>query len=125
MISHVMILIVDDDRSCRMSLMRLLRGMRYQVVTADSGAEALRVALREKPAVIVMDIHLDDHSGIDVARALKKHPSLAATRFIALSASVMRQDSELEALFHRVLVKPCQADVFREAIDGCVVPTRT
>ena len=118
-----MILIVDDDRSCRMSLMRLLQGMRYQVMAAGSAAEALRIALHETPTVVLMDIHLDDHNGIDVARALKEHSSLAETRIIALSASAMRRDSEFDALFHRVLVKPCQADAFREAIDGCVAPS--
>jgi hypothetical protein len=56
---------------------------------------------------------------------LKEHLSLAATRIIALSATAMRRNAEIDALFHRVLVKPCHADALREAIDGRLVPDNT
>jgi two-component system OmpR family response regulator len=67
------ILIVEDDRNLLDTLKYNLRKEGYEVVTAIDGAEALDVARREKPALIILDIMLPKMSGFEVCRILRKN----------------------------------------------------
>jgi two-component system, OmpR family, response regulator len=66
------ILIVEDDRNLLDTLKYNLRKEGYEVVTAVDGAEALDVARREKPDLIILDIMLPKMSGFEVCRVLRK-----------------------------------------------------
>ncbi len=66
------ILIVEDDRNLLDTLKYNLRREGYEVVTAVDGAEALDVARREKPDLIILDIMLPKMSGFEVCRILRK-----------------------------------------------------
>jgi DNA-binding response OmpR family regulator len=66
------ILIVEDDRNLLDTLKYNLLNEGYDIVTAVDGAEALDVARREKPALIVLDIMLPKLSGFEVCRILRK-----------------------------------------------------
>jgi CheY-like chemotaxis protein len=112
------ILIVDDDRSCRLSLVRLLQAVRYDVLSAATAAEALQVAAQAKPGVVVMDLQLSDGNGVDVVRSLKGRPALAHIRFLALSGTL--NVGEDGALFHDVLTKPCRASDLIDAIEAAL-----
>jgi two-component system OmpR family response regulator len=67
------ILIVEDDRNLLDTLKYNLRREGYEVVTAIDGAEALDVARREKPDLIILDIMLPKMSGFEVCRILRKN----------------------------------------------------
>jgi two-component system OmpR family response regulator len=67
------ILIVEDDRNLLDTLKYNLRKEGYAVVIAVDGAEALDVARREKPDLIVLDIMLPKMSGFEVCRILRKN----------------------------------------------------
>jgi len=66
------ILIVEDDRNLSDTLKYNLRKEGYEVVTAVDGAEALDVARREKPDLIILDLMLPKISGFEVCRILRK-----------------------------------------------------
>ena len=66
------VLIVEDDRNLLDTLKYNLRKEDYNAVTAVDGAEALDVARREKPDLIVLDIMLPKLSGFEVCRILRK-----------------------------------------------------
>jgi len=66
------ILIVEDDRNLLDTLKYNLRKEGYKVITAVDGAEALDVARREKPDLIVLDIMLPKMSGFEVCRILRR-----------------------------------------------------
>jgi len=66
------ILIVEDDRNLLDTLKYNLRKEGYDVVTAVDGAEALDIARREKPDLIILDIMLPKVSGFEVCRILRK-----------------------------------------------------
>ena len=66
------ILIVEDDRNLLDTLKYNLRKEGYGVVTAADGAEALDVARREKPGLIILDVMLPKVSGFEVCRILRK-----------------------------------------------------
>ena len=66
------ILVVEDDRNLSDTLKYNLRKEGYEVVTAVDGAEALDVARREKPDLIILDLMLPKVSGFEVCRILRK-----------------------------------------------------
>ena len=65
-------LVVEDDRNLLDTLIYNLRKEGHDVVTAVDGAEALAVARREKPDLIILDIMLPKLSGFEVCRILRK-----------------------------------------------------
>jgi len=71
-VADVRILIADDHEVVRIGLASLLdRQPGFSVVAeAGSGAEAVRLARRERPDVVVMDIRMPDGSGIDACRTI-------------------------------------------------------
>ena len=66
------ILVVEDDQNLLDTLKYNLRKEGYAVVTAVDGAEALDVARREKPDLIILDLMLPKISGFEVCRILRK-----------------------------------------------------
>ncbi|GMT46671.1 MAG: response regulator [Nitrospirae bacterium] len=71
------ILIVDDDPSIRMLYKEELEDEGYDVVTASSGEEALRLFEEENPDLVTLDILMPDMDGIQVLRKMKeKKPRL-------------------------------------------------
>ena len=105
-----LILVVDDDRSVRPSLGRLLRAHACTVIEAESAASALAAAAEHRPHLIVMDLHMPDGSGVEAARKLRRDSALANTPIIALTATPPH-DEETIAIFEAVLEKPCSAEV--------------
>ena len=68
------ILIVDDVSTNRIVFKVKLTAAGYQTVMAADGATCVRLALSEKPDIILLDLFLPDRSGIEVLQALKTHP---------------------------------------------------
>jgi len=66
------VLIVEDDANLLEILKYNLRKEGYDVVMASDGEQALEVARREKPALILLDIMLPKISGFEVCRILRK-----------------------------------------------------
>jgi len=73
------VLIVDDDPLMRVLYKNQLERAGYQMLTASDGIEALEVAARELPQVIVMDILMTQMDGLAALRELKKKDE---TKFI-------------------------------------------
>ena len=63
-----------------------LRGSGLEVLVAESGYEALTLALKFRPGIVLCDLNLPDMSGIDVARALRKDPATKNVLFVIHSA---------------------------------------
>ena len=67
------VLIVDDYASFRESARGLLEAGGFEVVgDAEDGLEALRVARELQPDVVLLDVHLPDLDGFEVARRLRE-----------------------------------------------------
>lgn len=67
------ILVVDDEHLIRWSLEQNLKKQGYDVVTAGSGEDGLRLAKEEQPDLILLDIQLPGISGIEVLEKIKEH----------------------------------------------------
>src|SRR5690242_647347 len=66
------VLIADDERLVRWSLRQKCEEWGYAVVEADSGEAALRLAERESPDLVLLDVRMPDLTGIEVLDQLKK-----------------------------------------------------
>ncbi len=67
------LLVVDDEHLIRWSLEQNLKKQGYDVVTAGSGEDALRMVREEQPDLVLLDIQLPGISGIDVLEKIKDH----------------------------------------------------
>ncbi len=66
------VLVVDDERPIRRLLHTSLTAEGYEVIEAENGAQALAAAAREKPDVVLLDLGLPDHDGLDVLRQIRE-----------------------------------------------------
>jgi two-component system, OmpR family, response regulator len=66
------VLVVDDDANLLETLKYNLKKESYEVVTAVDGEQALELARKEKPDLILLDIMLPKLSGFEVCRILRK-----------------------------------------------------
>ncbi|MGB5337867.1 MAG: ATP-binding protein, partial [Gammaproteobacteria bacterium] len=71
-----MVLVIDDDAEAREIIERFLKKDGFEVMTAASGEEGLRIAHRVKPAAITLDVMMPEMDGWSVLRALKADPNL-------------------------------------------------
>jgi len=85
-----------------------LRAKGYTLLKATNGEEALNVAIREHPDLIIMDIQLPKMNGLDVTRKLRGMPQFSNTPILAITAYAMKGDREkaLEAGCNEYLSKP-------------------
>ena len=70
------LLVIDDDPEARDIVERFLRKDGFEVVTAGSGEEGLRLAHKLKPVAITLDVMMPDMDGWSVLRALQADPVL-------------------------------------------------
>ena len=102
------ILIVEDNpRNMRLMEMTL-RAKNYTLLKATDGEEALDMARRERPDLIIMDVRLPRMSGLEVTRKLRENPAFSHTPIIGVTAHAMKGDREkvLEAGCDAYLSKP-------------------
>jgi uncharacterized protein (TIGR02266 family) len=101
------ILVVDDVPLFR-ELEALFLARCGRVITAASGHEALAVAERERPSVIVLDAHLPDLSGEEVCRRLKRPgPALEAPIVVVTGSGAAEEHAAaIRAGADDVLAKP-------------------
>ena len=72
MMRKIKILVVDDEHLIRWSLEQNLKKQGYEVLTAGSGEDALRIVREDQPDLVLLDIQLPGISGIEVLEKLKE-----------------------------------------------------
>jgi len=112
------ILIVEDDPDHVKALTLRLRAAGYDLLTARDGMQAVAVARREKPDVIILDLGLPGGDGYQVLRRLKVLGPLASIPVIVLSARdpAVHREKSLEAGAIAFFQKPPDSDVLLELI---------
>jgi CheY-like chemotaxis protein len=86
------ILLAEDDRFLRKAAEATLRQRGFTVVTAVDGEEALRLARKDVPDLILLDLIMPKLQGFEVLRALKQDPATAHIPVIVLSNLGQAQD---------------------------------
>jgi diguanylate cyclase (GGDEF)-like protein len=80
------ILVVEDEQLIARLLKETLQIEGYQVVTVQNGEDAVSIALRETPHLIILDMMLPGIDGYEVAHRLRSHPKCIHIPIIVLSA---------------------------------------
>ena len=83
------LLIVDDDPSSRQVLGRLLEQAGYLVETAASGPEALEVAARARPALVLLDLILPGIDGAEVLKRLRAEDRASKMKVVILTGDLL------------------------------------
>jgi two-component system, cell cycle response regulator DivK len=103
-----LILVVEDDALMQKMALKVLRARGYGCELAHNGREAVEMASRLRPALILMDLSLPEMNGWEATRALKADPALESIPVIAITAHAMVGDREtaLAAGCSECLTKP-------------------
>jgi signal transduction histidine kinase/ActR/RegA family two-component response regulator len=111
--------IEDNSANLRLIERVLQRRADLDLVTASHGQLGLDLVRQERPALVLLDLHLPDISGEEVLAALRADPATADLPVAILSAdATTRQvDRLLEAGADRYLTKPVDVVALLEAVD--------
>jgi len=113
------ILIVEDNSQNMKLLLMTLRPHGYALLEATDGEEALKIAVRDKPDLIIMDIQLPKVSGLEVTRRLRQMPAFGRVPIIAITAYAMKGDREesIESGCDAYLSKPIDTRELPEVVE--------
>ena len=87
------ILVVDDYAGARYLRSRILTDASYEVVEAENGEEALRLAGTARPSLILLDVNLPDISGTEVCARLKRDPATSEIPIIQITGAWLSEDA--------------------------------
>lgn len=103
------VLVVDDFADIRVFLTGLLERAGHQPVEAQDGAEALELARKVKPALVISDVMMPTMDGFEFTRRLRANPELANIPVILVSAAYHKAETANLAVglnVARILTKP-------------------
>jgi DNA-binding response OmpR family regulator len=89
------ILVVEDDANILRQIEFNLTSHGYSVVTATSGAEALRLMFRQRPSLLITDIMMPEMDGYELVAALRRDRDLNDLPVIMLTARTSEDDMVL------------------------------
>ena len=92
------ILVVDDSKTDRILLTKVLESGRYEVVTAVDGKNALEMVRCDAPDMIITDIMMPVMDGFQLCREVKQDPTLANIPLVFYTASYGEKDDEALAM---------------------------
>ena len=106
------IVIAEDERDIRDLIAFTLRFAGHEVVAASNGEEAVEIAERENPDLILMDVRMPRMTGYDACRVLKAKPQFIDTPVVFLSAKGQESEIEtgLDAGAEEYMLKPFAPD---------------
>ena len=114
------ILIVDDDAQLRSTIQMVLKLKGYEVIDADNGTTALKLARAALPDLIISDINMPQSDGYAALTELRKDPTTAAIPLILMTGdsetSGMRKGMELGA--DDFLSKPFAMNALLKAVEA-------
>jgi DNA-binding response OmpR family regulator len=102
------ILLVDDEQDLVWALRHSLSDEGHEVLTAYDGVEALQVAQRHRPDLLILDIVMPRLDGLQVCRRLRRDPTLAAVPilFLTVCSAIKDRIKGLDEGGDDYLVKP-------------------
>jgi CheY-like chemotaxis protein len=112
------VLLVEDTEDNRFMMRRLLEMSGYRVIEAMNGEEAVKLAKRESPQLILMDLSLPVSDGLAATRLIRKLPEFEATPIIAVSAHDTSdfQSEAIDAGCNSYVTKPIDFNELEELI---------
>jgi len=110
------ILVVDDEKEVRTLLSRFFTKKKYQVRTAETAEEAIRILERESMDAVLLDIHLPGMSGLDaLSRIRARWPGLPVVMISGQGDEEVAKETLRAGAFDYV-VKPLDFDYLERTI---------
>jgi two-component system chemotaxis response regulator CheY len=114
-------LVVDDSKTIRTIIRRILIGLGYEVMEAANGIEALEVLEPEKATVklVLADWNMPEMNGLELVKRLRQDPELALLKVIMVTTEteMSQMASALEAGANEYIMKPFSKDVLQEKLE--------
>jgi two-component system chemotaxis response regulator CheY len=117
------ILVADDSKAMRMIVVRTLRQAGYSghdIVEAENGREALEMAGKESPDLILSDWNMPEMTGIELLRALRGSGSTIPFCFVTSEGSEEMRTTAAQAGAVGLIAKPFTAESFAETLGSVV-----
>jgi CheY-like chemotaxis protein len=111
------ILLIDDEAEVRMLFQIVLEGAGYNVLTAESGPDGLRLLQHKEVDLILVDIFMPEMDGLEIIQLL--HKSRPACKIIAMSGDSWEWnylDTAKHLGAHNTLKKPLNPQELLEAV---------
>jgi PAS domain S-box-containing protein len=108
-----LILNVDDNDGARYVKTRILLNAGFRVEEAANGTDALEMAARLLPALVLLDVKLPDINGLEVCRRIKADPATCVVLVLQTSAALTARDDKIRGLeggADNYLAAPIEAD---------------
>lgn len=120
-------LVVDDSRTIRMIIRRILVELGYEVCEASNGREALDVLKAEEAAVdlILIDWNMPEMNGLELVKRLRKNPEYSSMKVIMVTTEteMAQMVSALEAGANEYVMKPFTKDILKEKLELVGIPS--
>lgn len=118
--SKLTILVVEDFEDSRLLMRVWLEKKGFRVVEAGDGEQAVEVALRESPDLIIMDVEMPRVDGLTATRRLRQHESLRGVPVIMVSAYTADEyrAAALEAGSNEYVSTPFEPERLGKLIDN-------
>ncbi|HKS29269.1 MAG TPA: response regulator [Pyrinomonadaceae bacterium] len=116
------ILVVDDFDDTRLMMRLWLQKRGYRVIEAADGVEAVEVARRESPHLVIMDIEMPLMDGLTATRRIREEAALRNTPIVAVSAYGAEhwRDRALEAGCNEYVSTPFDPKELNELIKSLI-----
>ena len=113
------VMIVEDNELNMKLFHDLLEAHGYRTVATRNGMEALDLARKHRPDLILMDIQLPEVSGLEVTKWIKEDDDLKAIPIIAVTAFAMKGDEEKirEGGCEAYIAKPISVANFLQTVE--------
>lgn len=118
------VLVIEDNKDNLTLITYALKRAGYEVIPAETGEQGIKLAIKERPFFIILDINLPEIDGFEVARRLKNSKMVFEIPIIAITSYAMLGDREriLEAGCNGYLEEPIDplriVDQIHEIIGG-------
>jgi len=112
------VLIVDDNRASRDLIRAILKPVRFNIIEASHGQQALDLIQQERPDLVLLDVEMPGLDGLTVVKRIRENTSLAGLPVVAVTACAMESDRErcMAAGFTAYLTKPVRAALLRQQV---------
>jgi len=114
-------LVVDDSKTIRSILGRILREFGYEVCEAGDGKQGLKVMEAEKGAVslILADWNMPEMNGLEMLKELRRDPELLSVKVIMVTTETEMDHmvQALEAGANEYVMKPFTKEILREKLE--------
>jgi CheY-like chemotaxis protein len=112
-------LLAVDDNPDNIAIIEELFQAKYDLRTASTGEEALKIAMDFQPDIILLDIMMPGMDGYEVCQRLREYPSLADTKIIMVTAKGALEDrvKGYEVGANDFIIKPFTEENILESVE--------